>query len=136
MKKVLAIVGPTAVGKTDFGIECANVFDGEIISGDSIQIVWDGEEDAVVTVTCPRTAPTITATIDRDDFVAAADASGTYNFYFTTEWSDDPEDYGITVTGTPASQQAAMTAETSSVLAATTTASGAKAAPPGSSSCL
>ena len=32
------IVGPTAVGKTDFGIECANVFDGEIISGDSIQI--------------------------------------------------------------------------------------------------
>ena len=38
MKKVLAIVGPTAVGKTEFGIECANCFDGEIISGDSIQI--------------------------------------------------------------------------------------------------
>ena len=32
------IVGPTAVGKTDFGIECANTFNGEIISGDSIQI--------------------------------------------------------------------------------------------------
>lgn len=38
MKKVLAIVGPTAVGKTDFGIRCANTFNGEIISGDSIQI--------------------------------------------------------------------------------------------------
>ncbi len=32
------IVGPTAVGKTSFGIECAKLFDGEIISGDSIQI--------------------------------------------------------------------------------------------------
>ena len=32
MKKVLAIVGPTAVGKTDFGIKCANTFNGEIIS--------------------------------------------------------------------------------------------------------
>lgn len=38
MDKVLAIVGPTAVGKTDFGITCANSFNGEIISGDSIQI--------------------------------------------------------------------------------------------------
>ena len=38
MRKVLVIVGPTAVGKTDFGIRCANTFDGEIISGDSIQI--------------------------------------------------------------------------------------------------
>ena len=38
MKKVLAIVGPTAVGKTEFGIKCANAFNGEIISGDSIQI--------------------------------------------------------------------------------------------------
>ena len=38
MKKVLAIIGPTAVGKTEFGIRCANEFSGEIISGDSIQI--------------------------------------------------------------------------------------------------
>lgn len=38
MQKVLLIVGPTAVGKTEFGIECANQFNGEIISGDSIQI--------------------------------------------------------------------------------------------------
>ena len=38
MNKVLLIVGPTAVGKTQFGIECAKLFNGEIISGDSIQI--------------------------------------------------------------------------------------------------
>ena len=38
MNKVLVIVGPTAIGKTDFGIRCANTFNGEIISGDSIQI--------------------------------------------------------------------------------------------------
>ena len=37
-QKVLAIVGPTAVGKTAFGIRCASQFNGEIISGDSIQI--------------------------------------------------------------------------------------------------
>ena len=38
MQKVLTIIGPTAVGKTAFGIESARFFDGEIISGDSIQI--------------------------------------------------------------------------------------------------
>ena len=37
-QKVLVIVGPTAVGKTAFGIKCARAFNGEIISGDSIQI--------------------------------------------------------------------------------------------------
>lgn len=38
MKKVLVIVGPTAVGKTALSIELAKKFDGEIISGDSMQI--------------------------------------------------------------------------------------------------
>lgn len=38
MNKVLAIVGPTGVGKTSFSIECAKKYNGEIISGDSIQI--------------------------------------------------------------------------------------------------
>lgn len=32
------IVGPTSVGKTSFGVRCAKTFNGEIISGDSIQI--------------------------------------------------------------------------------------------------
>ena len=38
MEKVLAIVGPTAVGKTSLGIACAKEFNGEVISGDSIQV--------------------------------------------------------------------------------------------------
>ena len=37
-QKLLLIVGPTAVGKTKFSIECAKKFNGEIISADSIQI--------------------------------------------------------------------------------------------------
>ncbi|MBQ9326919.1 MAG: tRNA (adenosine(37)-N6)-dimethylallyltransferase MiaA [Solobacterium sp.] len=38
MKKVLVIAGPTASGKSDFAVEVALRFGGEIISGDSIQI--------------------------------------------------------------------------------------------------
>ena len=38
MQKVLVIVGPTAVGKSAFGIKMSQMFNGEIISGDSVQI--------------------------------------------------------------------------------------------------
>jgi tRNA dimethylallyltransferase len=38
MDKVIAIVGPTAVGKSALGLKLAELFDGEIISGDSMQI--------------------------------------------------------------------------------------------------
>lgn len=38
MEKVLVIVGPTAVGKTALSVELAKKFNGEIISGDSLQI--------------------------------------------------------------------------------------------------
>lgn len=38
MTKVLAIVGPTAVGKTALSIKLAHKFNGEIISGDSMQV--------------------------------------------------------------------------------------------------
>ncbi|WP_125701685.1 tRNA (adenosine(37)-N6)-dimethylallyltransferase MiaA [Levilactobacillus fuyuanensis] len=38
MEKVLAIVGPTAVGKTSLAIDLAQKFNGEIISGDSMQV--------------------------------------------------------------------------------------------------
>ncbi|MDE5412878.1 tRNA (adenosine(37)-N6)-dimethylallyltransferase MiaA [Alkalihalobacterium chitinilyticum] len=37
-EKLVVIVGPTAVGKTKMGIELAKRFNGEIISGDSMQI--------------------------------------------------------------------------------------------------
>ncbi|MFC3039999.1 tRNA (adenosine(37)-N6)-dimethylallyltransferase MiaA [Virgibacillus xinjiangensis] len=35
---VIAIVGPTAVGKTKLGVEVAKRFNGEVISGDSMQV--------------------------------------------------------------------------------------------------
>lgn len=38
MVKVIVIVGPTAVGKTNLAVEIAKKYDGEIISGDSIQV--------------------------------------------------------------------------------------------------
>lgn len=37
-KKVISIVGPTAVGKTALGVAAAKKFQGEIISGDSTQV--------------------------------------------------------------------------------------------------
>ncbi|WP_369403740.1 isopentenyl transferase family protein [Fructilactobacillus florum] len=36
--KVLAIVGPTAVGKSDLAVHLAQKYQGEIISGDSMQV--------------------------------------------------------------------------------------------------
>ncbi|MCB5953247.1 tRNA (adenosine(37)-N6)-dimethylallyltransferase MiaA [Enterococcus sp. BWT-B8] len=38
MRKVLAITGPTAVGKTALSIYLAEKFNGEIVSGDSMQV--------------------------------------------------------------------------------------------------
>lgn len=37
-EQIIAIIGPTGVGKTALSIELAKVLDGEIISGDSIQV--------------------------------------------------------------------------------------------------
>ncbi|UOQ93373.1 tRNA (adenosine(37)-N6)-dimethylallyltransferase MiaA [Halobacillus shinanisalinarum] len=39
--KVISIVGPTAVGKSKLGVETAKRFNGEVISGDSMQIYRD-----------------------------------------------------------------------------------------------
>lgn len=38
MQKLVAIIGPTAVGKTKLSIDLAKKFNGEIISGDSAQV--------------------------------------------------------------------------------------------------
>ena len=35
---VIAVAGPTAVGKTKFAIEVARRFDGEVVSCDSMQL--------------------------------------------------------------------------------------------------
>ena len=36
--KLVSVVGPTASGKTKLAVELANVFGGEIVSADSMQI--------------------------------------------------------------------------------------------------
>jgi len=38
MSKIIVIVGPTGVGKTKMGVELAKKLNGEIISGDSVQV--------------------------------------------------------------------------------------------------
>lgn len=38
MTRVIVVIGPTSVGKTKMGVELAKVLNGEIISGDSMQI--------------------------------------------------------------------------------------------------
>lgn len=43
----------------------------------------------------------ITATINRDTFVAYVDQSSVITLTYTTSWSADPALYGVTVTGTP-----------------------------------
>lgn len=40
-QKIICVVGPTASGKTGLGIEIAKLFDGEVISADSMQIYRD-----------------------------------------------------------------------------------------------
>lgn len=41
MTRVIVVVGPTSVGKTKMGVELAKALNGEIISGDSMQIYKD-----------------------------------------------------------------------------------------------
>ena len=36
--RILVIAGPTAVGKTEYAIEAARAFNGEIVSCDSMQL--------------------------------------------------------------------------------------------------
>ena len=78
---------------------------GQPWDGDQILLSWDGENDPEMTVDAvERHAPDpITATIDRDVFVAYVTQSGTTNLYYTTAWSEDPALYGITVSNAPVS---------------------------------
>lgn len=73
------------------------------IMGTSERTGYVAEELNMTVIPIERTEPDepITATIDRDVFVAYVDESGTINLYYTTEWSEDPELYGVTVEGTP-----------------------------------
>ena len=46
MEKVIVVIGPTSVGKTKMGVALAKKLNGEVISGDSMQVYrqmdWNG----------------------------------------------------------------------------------------------
>lgn len=83
----------------DYGLTISN----DPVDGDKITIVWDGENNAEVTVDAAErpAPPEITATIDRDTFVSYVHSSGTTLLIYTTSWSADPALYGITVQNDP-----------------------------------
>ena len=83
----------------DYGVTISNT----PVSGDNIQIVWDGENEPVMTVNAvPRPVPeSISAVMDEDVFVAYVQQSGTTTLTYSTAWSADPTLYGIIVSGTP-----------------------------------
>ena len=85
----------------DYGVTVSNA----PVSGDSIVIVWDGENAPEMTVNAvERPVPaSITATIDKATFRAYVASSGTVTLSFTTAWSANPALYGITVYNTPVS---------------------------------
>ena len=60
-------------------------------------------ESIQMTVTPASSESDLAATIDRDTFVEYVENSGTITLTYTSGWSHTPSDYGITVTGTPAS---------------------------------
>ena len=64
------------------------------------------EVDAATRTVDPETSeipPDITATIDRDTFVAYVNQSGNITLLYTDAWSANPSLYGVTVTGEPVS---------------------------------
>ena len=63
-------------------------------------IVHTGQTDESIEMTV--NGEDISATLNRETFVAYVQTSGTITLTYTTAWSADPALYGITVTGTPA----------------------------------
>lgn len=62
LPKAIAVVGPTAAGKTKLGIEIARRFNGEIISADSRQVykyldICTGKDLEDYVVVCEKTSP-------------------------------------------------------------------------------
>lgn len=83
----------------------ASVSDGDAwlagVMGNSVHTGYVAEVLDMDVLPINEEAP-ITATIDRDTFVSYVASSGTITLTYTTNWSADPANYGITVTGAPA----------------------------------
>ena len=75
------------------------------IRGNRSHVGYVPEVLNMTVTTAPREAgeDPITATIDRDTFVAYVEESSTINLVYTTGWNISPTLYGVTVDGTPVS---------------------------------
>lgn len=73
-QKVLVIAGPTAVGKTSLSIRLAQMLDGELISGDSLQ-VYKGLDIGTAKATAIEQAQAVHHLIDIRDFYGSYSAS-------------------------------------------------------------
>ena len=72
------------------------------IMGNAVKTGYIPEEISLtVTPIDPTAEDAISATIDRATLVAYMATSGDVTFTYTTGWSSDPANYGITVYGTP-----------------------------------
>ena len=88
----------------------ASISDGSAwlssVRGNRTHVGYVPESLSMTVTTAPREQgqDPITATIDRDTFVAYVEnTSGTYTLTYTTSWSADPSLYGVTVDGDPIS---------------------------------
>lgn len=85
----------------------ASIKDGDgwlvAIKGHAVKTGYVEEQLNMTVNAIPREegVESITAEIDRDTFVEAVTQSGTITLTYTTDWSEDPAGYGVTVTGTP-----------------------------------
>ena len=77
----------------------ASISDGEA----SLSVILGNMEKTgyVAESISPSVVGDISITIDHDTFVAYVTSSSTITLTYTTGWSADPANYGITVTGTP-----------------------------------
>lgn len=98
-RSVATFIDRTAGGSTPIDDGDAWLMD---IKGNSVH---DGyvAESLVMSVSPVEREDPIEADIDRDTFVSYVSESGTTTLIYTSDWSADPELYGITVTGTPVS---------------------------------
>ena len=86
----------------------ASIADGDAsistIKGNMVKTGYVPEVLDMTVNAVPRVAPAaITATLDDATFEAYVETAGTYTLSYTTEWSADPADYGVTVSNTPVS---------------------------------
>lgn len=94
----------SAVDMDDYGITVSN----QPVNGDQIVVTVENDGGTltvsmVVNAVVRPVPPAITATINRETFVAYVEDSGTITLYYTTAWTADPALYGITVTNEPLS---------------------------------